>query len=132
MGGHHGTGLAVFEPATLNFPYHRLTTNGLDVSSFAEDTDGRLWVGTEGDGLFCREPTGQWRHFGLIDGVPSDYASNIVPLPVRRGQKYIPVNLVEQNIVDFTPSTSRVRVGESVSFTTPESQLLTCQNVQLV
>ena len=51
---------------------------------------------------------------------------------VRRGQKYIPVNLVEQDIVDFTPSTSRVRVGESVSFTTPESQLLTCQNVQLV
>jgi PKD repeat protein len=51
---------------------------------------------------------------------------------VRRSQKYIPINLVEQDIVDFTPSASRVRVGESVSFTTPESQLLTCQNVQLV
>ena len=51
---------------------------------------------------------------------------------VRRGQKYIPVNLVEQDIVDFTPSASRVRVGESVSFTAPESQLLTCQNVKLV
>ena len=38
--------------------------------------------------------------------------------------------------VDGDPAThfltSRVRVGESVSFTTPESQLLTCQNVQLV
>ena len=83
--GTHGTGLAVFEPTTQKFTYHRLTTNGLDVSSFAEDTDGRLWVGTEGDGLFCREPTGQWRHFGLTDGVPSDYAYNIVPLPAQPG-----------------------------------------------
>ena len=51
---------------------------------------------------------------------------------IRRGQKYIPVNLVQQDIVDFTPSASRVRVGESVSFTAPEAQLLRCNNVQLV
>ena len=51
---------------------------------------------------------------------------------IRRGQKYIPVNLVQQDIVDFTPSASRVRVGQSVSFTAPEAQLLRCNNVQLV
>ena len=51
---------------------------------------------------------------------------------IRRGQKYIPVNLVQQDIVDFTPSATRVRVGETVSFTAPEAQLLTCNNVQLV
>jgi PKD repeat protein len=51
---------------------------------------------------------------------------------VRRGQKYIPINLVQQDIVDFTALPSRVRVGQSVAFTAPEAQLLTCSNVQLV
>ena len=51
---------------------------------------------------------------------------------IRRGQKYIPVNLVQQDIIDFTPSASRVRVGQAVSFTAPEAQLLSCNNVQIV
>ena len=51
---------------------------------------------------------------------------------VRRGQKYIPVNLVQQDVVDFTASTTRVRVGQPVSFDSPEAQLLTCRNVQYV
>jgi PKD repeat protein len=51
---------------------------------------------------------------------------------IRRGQKYIPVNLVQQDIIDFTPSASRVRVGQAVSFTAPEAQLLSCNNVQMV
>lgn len=50
---------------------------------------------------------------------------------VRRGQKYIPVNLVQQDIVDFT-TTTRVRVGQPVSFDSPEAQLITCHNVQYV
>ncbi|MDB5267150.1 MAG: hypothetical protein JWP58_190 [Hymenobacter sp.] len=51
---------------------------------------------------------------------------------IRRGQKYIPVNLVQQDIVDFTASATRVRVGQSVSFDSPEAQLLTCRNVQFI
>jgi hypothetical protein len=51
---------------------------------------------------------------------------------IRRGQKYIPVNLVQQDIVDFTTSATRVRVGQSVSFDSPEAQLLTCRNVQFI
>ena len=51
---------------------------------------------------------------------------------VRRGQKYIPVNLLQQDIVDFTAQPSRVRVGQAVSFAAPEAQLLTCGNVQLI
>jgi PKD repeat protein len=51
---------------------------------------------------------------------------------VRTGQKYIPINLVQQDVVDFTASTTRVRVGQPVSFASPEAQLLTCQNVQFV
>lgn len=51
---------------------------------------------------------------------------------VRRGQKYIPVNLVQQDIVDFTASVTRVRVGQPVSFDSPEAQLITCRNVQYV
>jgi PKD repeat protein len=51
---------------------------------------------------------------------------------VRREQKFIPINLVEQDVVDFTASATRVRVGQSVSFASAEAQLLTCQNVQFV
>ncbi|MFC6222403.1 PKD domain-containing protein [Hymenobacter artigasi] len=51
---------------------------------------------------------------------------------IRRGQKYIPVNLVQQDIVDFTTTTTRVRVGQPVSFDSPEAQLITCRNVQYV
>ncbi|HEX8505840.1 MAG TPA: PKD domain-containing protein [Hymenobacter sp.] len=51
---------------------------------------------------------------------------------VRRGQKYIPVNLVQQDVVDFTAQPSRVRVGQSVAFAAPDAQLPTCQNVQLI
>ena len=51
---------------------------------------------------------------------------------VRRGQKYIPVDLLAQDVVDFTAQPSRVRVGESVAFAAPESQLLACRNVQLI
>ena len=51
---------------------------------------------------------------------------------IRTGQKYIPVNLIQQDVVDFVAPSSRVRVGESVSFAAPEAQLLTCQNVVLM
>ncbi|WP_216679618.1 PKD domain-containing protein [Hymenobacter siberiensis] len=50
---------------------------------------------------------------------------------IRRGQKYIPVNLVQQDIIDFT-TTTRVHVGQPVSFDSPEAQLITCRNVQYV
>ncbi|WP_046246283.1 PKD domain-containing protein [Hymenobacter terrenus] len=51
---------------------------------------------------------------------------------VRTGQKYIPINLVQQDVVDFSAQPSRVRVGQSVAFAAPEAQLLACQNVQLI
>ena len=51
---------------------------------------------------------------------------------VRRGQKYIPIDLEKQDVVDFTASATRVRVGQAVSFASPEAQLLTCQGVQYV
>jgi len=51
---------------------------------------------------------------------------------IRRGQKYIPVNLVQQDIVDFTALPTRVRVGQAVAFEAPEAQLLACRNVQFI
>lgn len=51
---------------------------------------------------------------------------------VRRGQKYIPINLEQQDIVDFTASTTTVRVGQPVSFASPEAQLLECRNMQYI
>ena len=51
---------------------------------------------------------------------------------VRRGEKYIPINLVQQDIVDFTPSVTTVRVGQPVSFESPEAQLVACRNMQYI
>lgn len=51
---------------------------------------------------------------------------------VRRGQKYIPVNLEQQDIVDFSASATTVRVGQPVSFNSPEAQLLQCRNMQYI
>jgi PKD repeat protein len=51
---------------------------------------------------------------------------------VRTGQKYIPIDLVDQDIVDFRAQPGRVRVGEAVTFAAPDAQLPTCQNVQLL
>ena len=51
---------------------------------------------------------------------------------VRKGQKYIPIDLVQQDIVDFTAPPSRVKVGESVAFAAPNAQLPACQNVQML
>lgn len=51
---------------------------------------------------------------------------------VRRAQKLIPINLV-QDIVDFAAQPTRVRVGESVAFTAaPDAQLPDCINVRLI
>lgn len=75
----------MLEPATQKFIYHRLTNTGLDISSFAEDADDRPWVGTEGDGLFCRETTFKLWCFGSAEGLPSDYMYNIVPRPGTTG-----------------------------------------------
>ena len=51
---------------------------------------------------------------------------------IRRGQKYIPINLVQQDVVDFNATPSRVRVGQPVAFAAPEAQLLACQNVKYI
>lgn len=51
---------------------------------------------------------------------------------VRRGQKFIPINLVSQDVVDFTAPPSRVRVGQEVAFAAPEAQLPTCDKVVLI
>lgn len=51
---------------------------------------------------------------------------------VRRGQKYIPINLLQQDVVDFTASATTVHVGQPVSFDSPEAQLLQCRNIQYI
>ena len=50
---------------------------------------------------------------------------------VRTGEKFIPVNLVEQDILDFT-APAQVRVGETAAFTAPNAQLAACQNVRII
>ena len=77
--GSHDTGLAAFEPATQKFTAYRLTHTGLDISSFAEDADGRLWLATEGEGVFFREPSKTWQP--LAGGSAAEYTYNLLPLP---------------------------------------------------
>ena len=77
--GSHDTGLAAFEPATQQFAAYRLTHTGLDITSFAEDADGRLWLATEGDGLFFRDPSKTWQP--LAAAPATEYTYNILALP---------------------------------------------------
>ena len=77
--GSHDTGLAAFEPTTEKFAAYRLTHTGLDISSLAEDADGRLWLATEGDGLFFRDPSKTWQ--SLAGSPAAEYTYNILLLP---------------------------------------------------
>ncbi|KGE86271.1 MAG: two-component regulator propeller domain-containing protein [Phaeodactylibacter xiamenensis] len=49
------------------------TLNQFDSRAFLEDAAGRLWVGTEGGGLFIRSANGsEIRNFTMSDGLPSN------------------------------------------------------------
>ena len=79
--GSHGTGLAAFEPGPQQFAAYRLTHTGLDISSLAEDADGCLWLATEGDGVFFREPSKTWQPLPATAGRAADYTYHLLPLP---------------------------------------------------
>ncbi|MDB5267152.1 MAG: hypothetical protein JWP58_192 [Hymenobacter sp.] len=83
--GSRDTGLAAFEPGTQQFTVHRLTTTGLDITGFAEDADGRIWVGTEGQRIYCRQRSGQWQQLTAASQLPSDYTYGMLPLPAAPG-----------------------------------------------
>ena len=76
--GSHNTGLAAFEPTTQKFAVYRLTHTGLDITSFAEDNDGRLWLATEGSGVFFKAPSKTWQ--ALAAGPAAEYTYNMLPL----------------------------------------------------
>ncbi len=47
--------------------------NQFDSRAFLEDAEGRLWVGTEGGGLFVRhQPGGSFANYTMADGLPSN------------------------------------------------------------
>ena len=78
--GTHGTGLAVYPPATQHFAYFRLNSGGVTISSFAEDATGRIWVGTEGQGIYCL--TGNsWRHYDANYSLSTNFGYGLLPLP---------------------------------------------------
>ena len=49
------------------------TNAGLKVTCLARDNTGRVWVGTDGDGVFCCDPSvagdNAWQHFTQRDGL---------------------------------------------------------------
>ena len=78
----HNTGFGVWEPAQGRFAYTRLAAEGLDANALAETTDGTIWVGTEGQGLYyCPAGTGGWQHLTAAAGLPNDYFTALLPLP---------------------------------------------------
>ncbi|QKG53637.1 histidine kinase dimerization/phospho-acceptor domain-containing protein [Hymenobacter sp. BRD67] len=78
----HNTGLAVWEPAQRHFLYHKLNSVGLDASALAEDANGTVWVGTEGQGLFFKPTSGSWQQLtAATKALPSDYLTALLPLP---------------------------------------------------
>ncbi|MDO7885213.1 hybrid sensor histidine kinase/response regulator [Hymenobacter cheonanensis] len=80
--GGHNTGLAIWEPARQHFSYLKLNAVGLDASALAEDAAGTIWVGTEGQGLYCRPASGRWQHLGKASGtLPNDFLTALLPLP---------------------------------------------------
>jgi len=82
----HGTGIGAYDPVMDEFVHYRLGSEGLDATSLAEDADGRLWVGTEGQSLYCRQRSGQWQQLTTASKLPSDYTYGILPLPAAPGQ----------------------------------------------
>ncbi|WP_198172626.1 hybrid sensor histidine kinase/response regulator [Hymenobacter ginkgonis] len=84
--GTHNTGLAVWEPARKRFTYTRLNRAGLDASALAETTDGTIWVGTEGQGLYYHPAkAGAWQHLTTATGLPDNYFTALLPLPAAGG-----------------------------------------------
>jgi signal transduction histidine kinase len=61
------TYLSQGQPATLELP---MASRDVDVRTIMEDNLKNLWIGTRGDGLFCRN-RGQWTHFGGSEGLSS-------------------------------------------------------------
>lgn len=47
-------------------------TNG-QIRALHLTTDGRLWIGTDGGGVFVRDPDGQFRNFGADQGLPEPF-----------------------------------------------------------
>lgn len=41
------------------------------IVGWAEDEDGRIWMATNGEGIYVMDSTDRWFHFGLEDGLPS-------------------------------------------------------------
>lgn len=49
----------------------------LNVLCVYEDKNGRIWIGTEGQGVFCRNEQGEWSQFTVEDGLTSLHVSSV-------------------------------------------------------
>ncbi|GAB2853348.1 hybrid sensor histidine kinase/response regulator [Hymenobacter ruber] len=98
--GSHDTGLAAFEPRTQKFAVYRLTHTGLDITSFAEDDDGRLWLATEGNGVFFREPSKAWQPLPASAGLSAQYTYNLLPLATLDGPQMLLVHRQQLSRLD--------------------------------
>lgn len=80
------------------------------IACIAQDTDGFLWMGTEG-GLL-RHSAGQWKVWTTKDGLPADYVPQILAtkeglwIPSIRGLVRFKDGRVDQALLDGIPSTS--------------------------
>ncbi|MBP5383840.1 MAG: hybrid sensor histidine kinase/response regulator, partial [Lachnospiraceae bacterium] len=55
----------------INFERQPSSTGMTNGKAFFEDADGRLWIGTNDNGIVMRDPDGTATHFTYKDGLPS-------------------------------------------------------------
>lgn len=67
-----------WRPGDAASEVERRPWNDTPVSRMLEDRAGRLWIGTQERGLYCRHPDGEYRHFSRTNGLASDWIRSLL------------------------------------------------------
>jgi signal transduction histidine kinase/ligand-binding sensor domain-containing protein len=72
--GTHKSGLSYFEDKKVVTIKSPLENSGLDINCFVEDNEGRIWVGTSGQGIFVIDENDNFvNYLSTKEGLVSDY-----------------------------------------------------------
>lgn len=72
--GTHKSGLSYYEGKKITTIKSPLENSGLDINCFTEDNEGRIWIGTSGQGIFVVDANGIFvNYLSTKEGLVSDY-----------------------------------------------------------
>lgn len=101
-------GLAELNLNTLQsnkIPFNKSTLNSspnISVLSVCKDKEGLIWVGTEGDGLYCYNLNSkESQHYGMAEGLPNDVVYSV--LRDEGGNLWLSTN---NGLTQFNPKTN--------------------------